>query len=153
MTEEERMDMMNDEDRMDNERVDKAIDKHAIVWKDRKRTFCGLPWSFTKYSLSRERLFIETGFFTSREEEVRLYRILDLELIRNLRQKIWGLGTIIVHSSDKTMGHFEIKNIKQPKYVKELLADYVEDERDSKRVVNREMMVDHDCDFEEDDNY
>ena len=33
-----------------------------IVWKDRKRTLFGLPWSFTKYSLSDDRLFISTGF-------------------------------------------------------------------------------------------
>ena len=42
------------------------------IWKDRKRTFLGLPWSFTKYKLTEDRLFIETGFFNSIENEVRL---------------------------------------------------------------------------------
>mgnify|MGYP000064782610 FL=1 len=49
-----------------------------IVWKDRKRTLFGLPWSFTKYSLSDDRLFISTGFLSTKEDEVRLYRIMDI---------------------------------------------------------------------------
>lgn len=33
-----------------------------ILWKDRKRTLFGLPWSFTKYKLTEEKLIIQTGF-------------------------------------------------------------------------------------------
>ena len=35
------------------------------VWEDRKRNFLGLPWTFTKYTLTPERLFINTGFLNS----------------------------------------------------------------------------------------
>ena len=42
-----------------------------IIWSDRKRHL-GLPLSFTKYSLSEDRLFRETGCFTIREEEILL---------------------------------------------------------------------------------
>ena len=121
------------------------------IWKDRKRTFLGLPWSFTKYKLTEDRLFIETGFFNSIENEVRLYRILDLQLTRSLGQKIFGLGTIKVKSADKTLADFEIKNIKNSKEVKEQLSQLVEDMRDKKRVVNREMMISSDSDDDEDD--
>ena len=55
--------------KIENEEVD-------IIWSDRKRHL-GLPISFTKYSLSEDRLFIKTGFLNLREDEVRLYRILD----------------------------------------------------------------------------
>lgn len=120
------------------------------IWKDRKRTFLGLPWSFTKYKLTEDRLFIETGFFNSIENEVRLYRILDLQLTRSLGQKIFGLGTIKVKSADKTLADFEIKNIKNSKEVKEQLSQLVEDMRDKKRVVNREMMINSDSDDEDD---
>ena len=40
------------------------------------------------------------------------------------------------------MGDFEIKNIKKPKQTKELISDLVEKQRDIKRVVNRENMID-----------
>ena len=120
------------------------------IWKDRKRTFLGLPWSFTKYKLTEDRLFIETGFFNSIENEVRLYRILDLQLTRSLGQKIFGLGTIKVKSAHKALADFEIKNIKNSKEVKEQLSQLVEDMRDKKRVVNREMMINSDSDDEDD---
>ena len=112
-----------------------------ILWKDRKRGFLGLPLSFTKYRLTKERLFIETGFINSIENEVRLYRILDVQMTRSLGQKIFGLGSINVHSSDASLKDFTIKNIKKPKYVKELLSELVEKQRDEKRVVNRELMA------------
>ncbi len=112
-----------------------------ILWKDRKRGFLGLPLSFTKYSLTKERLFVETGFLNSIENEVRLYRILDVQMTRNLGQKMFGLGSINVHSSDASLKDFTIKNIKKPKYVKELLSELVEKQRDEKRVVNRELMT------------
>lgn len=55
-----------------------------ILWKDRKRIFCGLPWTFTRYSLTKEKLIIDTGFLSRKEEEVRLYRVLDMTLKRGL---------------------------------------------------------------------
>ena len=82
------------------------MENQKIIWKDRKRTLFGLPLSFTKYSLEEDRLFIETGFFNSVENEVRLYRIMDLQLSRTLGQKMFGLGTIKVKSADKTLGDF-----------------------------------------------
>ena len=35
-----------------------------VIWSDRKRTLFGLPLSFTKYILTEDRLFVQTGFFT-----------------------------------------------------------------------------------------
>ncbi len=116
-----------------------------IIWKDRKRIFFGLPWTFTKYSLSEDRLFISTGFFSVKEDEVRLYRIMDVSLERKLWQRMCGLGTIKCCSADKTMGDFEIKNIKKSREVKEMLSNMVEDERTKKKVSGREFM-DHERD-------
>lgn len=122
-----------------------------IIWKDRKRIFFGLPWTFTKYSISEERLFISTGFFSVKEDEVRLYRIMDVSLERKLWQRMCGLGTIKCCSADKTMGDFEIKNIKKSREVKEMLSNMVEDERTKKKVSSREFM-DHERDEFDDYN-
>lgn len=124
--------------------------QNEILWRARKRlTFFGLPWTFTVYRLTKDRLLIKTGFFTTKEDEVRLYRILDISLKRTLIQKIFGLGTIQCHSSDKTMGHFDIINIKHSYDVKNLLSDLIEKERMEKRVSNREFISDSDCDFDD----
>ena len=119
-----------------------------IIWKDRKRIFFGLPWTFTKYSISEDRLFISTGFFSVKEDEVRLYRIMDVSLERKLWQRMCGLGTIKCCSADKTMGDFEIKNIKKSR---EMLSNMVEDERTKKKVSSREFM-DHERDEFDDYN-
>lgn len=123
-----------------------------IVWKDRKRTLFGLPWSFTKYSLSDDRLFISTGFLSTKEDEVRLYRIMDISLKRTLGQRIFGLGTIKCCSADKTLGDFEIKNIKKSKDVKELLSEMVENERNRKKVTSREFIDHEDSEFDDGHN-
>lgn len=128
--------------------------QNDVLWRARKRlTFFGLPWTFTVYRLTKDRLFIKQGFFTTREDEVRLYRILDISLKRTLIQKIFGLGTIQCHSSDKTMGHFDIINVKRSYDVKNLLSDLIEQERMEKRVSNREFISDPDCDFDDDGDF
>ena len=114
------------------------------IWHDRKRsTFFGLPFTFTSYSVTNEVLYIKQGFFSTTEDEVRLYRIMDISLKRNLIQKIFGIGTIHCCSGDKTLGDFDIVNIKKPREVKALLSDLIETQRESKRVVSRENIVDN----------
>ena len=128
-----------------------------LLFKQRKRNWCGIPWSFTIYSFDEERIFIESGVFSKKEDEVRLYRVLDLSLERSFLQRIFKMGTIKVDSSDKTMKCFELKNIKNPKEVKEQLSELVEEERQRKRISGREYMVDHDHDgyddYDDDEHY
>lgn len=117
-----------------------------IVWKDRKRIIFGLPWTFTVYKLTREKLLIETGFLNKKEEEIRLYRIMDLTLRRPLGQRLWGLGTVHCCTADKSTPEFEIKRIKDSRNVKEMLSDLIEQQREEKRISGREFMMDTDGD-------
>lgn len=123
------------------------------LWNDRKRTFLGLPWSFTKYSLTEERFFVETGFFNKKEDEVRLYRITDVSLSRSFLQRIFKVGTIHCCSGDKTLGDFDIVSVKNPKEVKEQISNLVELQRDSKRVTSREFISSHDDLDDSDDHH
>lgn len=100
--------------------------KINYVWQDRKRTIFGLPWSFTRYRLTNEKFLVTTGFLNQQEEEVRLYRITDVTLKRNIRDRIWRVGSIHCCSGDKTSPEFNIARIKRPEEVKEMLSDMVE---------------------------
>lgn len=111
-----------------------------LIWSDRKRTLFGLPWSFTRYFLYENKLIIDTGFFSRKEEEIRLYRIMDITLKRTLEERLFGLGTIHCCSGDKTTPEFDIKRIKLSREVKERLSDMVEAERQRRRVGTREYM-------------
>lgn len=120
--------------------------EQEYVWRDRKRTIFGLPWSFTVYKLTEEKLLIETGFLNKKEEEVRLYRIMDLTLNRPLGQRIFGLGTIHCCTADKSTPEFDVLKIKNSEHVKNLLSDMVEQQREEKRIAAREFMDDGDAD-------
>lgn len=109
------------------------------LWKDRKRRL-GLPLSFTRYSLSEDRLFYETGFFNLKADEVLLYRVQDLELTMTLGQRMFGVGTVCVHSSDKSMPHLDLKNVKRPREVKELIHRSVEEAKERRRMRTTELL-------------
>lgn len=113
-----------------------------IIWKDRKRPFLGLPLSFTKYELTAQKLLINRGLFTVEEEEVRLYRFIDVTFKQTLGQRIFGVGDLVCDTNDRSGGNFVIESIKKPRQVKEILSEAVEAERDRKRVSVREHMAD-----------
>jgi len=110
------------------------------LWRDRRRTLFGLPLSFTVYTLTEEKLLIESGFINKKEEEVRLYRILDMTLRASLGERMLGLGTIHCCSADQSTPEFDISRIKNARLVKEMLSELVEKERAEKRVTSREFM-------------
>lgn len=119
---------------------------NEIIWKDRKRTIFGLPLSFTVYSLTSEKLLIDTGFLNKKQEEVMLFRIMDITLERKLSQRLFGVGTIHCCSADKTTPEFEIKSVKHPQEVKETLSKEVYKARQANRVGSREIQYDGDYD-------
>ena len=110
------------------------------IWKARKRNFLGLPWTFTIYGFSEDRLYVKTGVLNTREDEIRLYRITDIGLTRSLWQRIMGMGTIQIYSSDQSMGDFKLVNVKDSENVKEQLSQLIEKERENKRVSSREFL-------------
>lgn len=122
------------------------------VWKDRKR-FLGMPLSFTRYALSEDRLFLSVGFFSVRDEEILLYRVRDISVKRTLWQRIFGVGTVTVRSSDKSTPEVFLKNIKKPLDFKELLHGNVEECKIRRRLRISEMsadLTDDDSDLDDD---
>nr|MBQ8243824.1 PH domain-containing protein [Oscillospiraceae bacterium] len=122
------------------------------LWHDRKRYF-GLPLSFTRYALSEDRLFISVGFLNIKDDEILLYRVRDIDTSRTLWQRIFGVGTVTVVSSDKTMPSLVLQNIKDPVFVKELIHKQVEEMKIKLRVRFGEVMTtDADGDGDPDDD-
>ena len=124
------------------------------LWKDRKRHL-GLPLSFTRYQMSEDRLFISEGFLNIKDDEVLLYRVRDIDTRRSLWQRLFGVGTVTVLSSDKTMPTLVLKNVKDPLMVKELIHNQVEEMKIQRRVRFGEIMTtdaDDDSDLDDMDN-
>ena len=116
------------------------MNQNEIIWTDKKRTLFGLPLSFTRYTLTKEKLITTVQFLTLHEEEVRLYRIMDVTLYQTLFQRLFGVGTIHCCSADTSTPEFDITSVKMPRKVKELLSTTVENERRSKQISSTEFI-------------
>ena len=130
--------------------------KEEITREKKRWLFFGIPWTFTKYILTKKKIIIEMGLFNSTENEILMYRVTDMTLTRSFWQKVFGLGTLIVYAHDKTTPTLEIKNIKHVREFKETLSEAVEKDRLRMKMRQSEIVDDmhgiHD-DFDDfDDN-
>ncbi len=124
-----------------------------IVMKRRRCILLfGLPFTFTTYTITKNKLIYKTGFLNTNEDEVLLYRIVDQTKKRSLFQRIFGLGTIIVNSKDKTCPELEIKNIKDVNEFYETLSTSIERSRTQRNIRGTEIIDGHvGPDFDDDD--
>ena len=123
----------------------KLVSKIVEIWHDRKRIL-GLPISFTRYALSEDRLFLKRGVINVKQDEIVLYRVRDLRVSVSLWQRLFGVGTVTVISTDKSIPELVIKNIRQPNEVNELIHEYVEKMKIARRMRVGEMSMDVDDD-------
>jgi hypothetical protein len=121
-----------------------VYDENAeVLWEDRKR-WCGLPISFTRYSIIRKegdyaKLICTTGLFTSRTEEINLYRVDDLGVYVSLFDKMFGVGTITVYCRDASCDKLDLMKVKNPYKVRTLLNNLVIEDRKRVGVRQTEM--------------
>ena len=116
-----------------------------VMWHDRKR-WCGLPWSFTRYSIVKKegeyaKLVNINGLLSSHSEEVNLYRVDDFEVYQSLIDKLFGVGTVTVYCKDATCDKLILRNVKNPFRVRELLNKLVLEDRKRVGLRQTEMQI------------
>lgn len=100
------------------------------MYQERKRClFFGLPLSFTKYRIEEERITIQKGLFRVVEDDVLMYRVQDVTLVTGFLERIFGLGTVVCYSGDKTDPHLHLTHIRHAKEIKEFILVTAEAER------------------------
>ena len=124
--------------KMRNGEIAVDIATEPLLWKDKKRIF-GMAISFTRYELTESRLLVKTGLFNIREEELRLFRVRDLSTQESLLDRLFGVGSIVLHTSDATSPTLKIQHVKNSMRVKELLSAQVEEARMKNRVRSMEV--------------
>ena len=104
---------------------------------ERKRwLFFGLPWTFTKYTIREELITINTGLFSTRENDCYMYKVQDVELIVSLCERIFKMGTIVCHTGDTTNPKLYIEHVKNAKAIKDFILEASEDARMRRRTMN-----------------
>lgn len=108
-----------------------------IKYKERKRLLLfGLPWTFTKYSITPDMLTIDEGLFTVEENDCYLYKIQDVKLTATLMERMFRLGTIICYTGDVTNPELKMVHIKNAKEIKNYLLKASEAARIRRRTLN-----------------
>ena len=86
------------------------------------------------YELTTERIRIRTGIVNRRTDEMELYRVQDITLLEPLGERLFGLGTIHITTSDDSTPNLWIEAIRGASDLREELRKSVEACRDQKRV-------------------
>ena len=104
---------------------------------ERKRwVFCGLPFTFTKYTVEEEMLTINRGLLKTIEDACYMYKILDVKLEVTLFERIVGIGTVSCYTGDVTDKVLKLEHIKNAKAVKNFILQQSEEMRRKRRTLN-----------------
>tara|TARA_B100001109_G_scaffold255340_1_gene257959 strand:- start:1367 stop:1888 length:522 start_codon:yes stop_codon:yes gene_type:complete len=99
-----------------------------------------------RFEISTERLKIFEGVLNRTVNEVELYRVKDTQIQQPILFRLFGLGHVILETSDRSHPRATLNAIKNPREVGEILRREVEALRDKKRV--REVDFDESGDSE-----
>ena len=75
----------------------------------------------TRYRLTTQRLFAETGLIAKNLEEVELFRVKDVTLRQGVLDRLLGVGTVTVLSTDDTAPELALAGVRDPLAAKEAL--------------------------------
>ena len=108
-----------------------------IKYQERKRLlFFGLPWTFTKYTISQDMITVDEGLIKVEENDCYMYKVQDVKLTATLPERIVGLGTIICYTGDVTDKELRLSHIKHAKEIKNYLLKASEAARIKRRTLN-----------------
>jgi uncharacterized membrane protein YdbT with pleckstrin-like domain len=78
-----------------------------------------------RYRLTNHRLFVVRGLLARQHDELELIRVDDVSVRQNLMQRLFGVGTVHVLSTDATNPRLAMEGIADPLALKELLREHV----------------------------
>lgn len=122
-----------------------------VMFTERKRwLFLGLPWTFTKYTITPSLVTVDQGLFNTVEDDCYMYKVQDVKLNTSLLEKIFKLGTIICYTGDVTNPELKLTHIKHAKEIKAYLLKQSEAARLKRRTLNTVDIGAHGLDLDGD---
>ncbi|MDY3796942.1 MAG: PH domain-containing protein [Agathobacter sp.] len=122
-----------------------------VIFAERKRwLFFGLPFTFTKYTITPSLVTIDQGLFNTVEDDCYMYKVQDVKLNTSLFEKIFKLGTIVCFTGDVTNPELRLVHIKHAKEIKSYLLKQSEVARLKRRTLNTVDIGAHGLDLDGD---
>lgn len=75
----------------------------------------------TMYRVTNQRVLVEQGVFSKTVDEIDLRYVDDSTFTQTLAERILGIGSVTLVSSDKTSPRYALRSIKDPRGVRELI--------------------------------
>ena len=91
------------------------------------------------YRLTTRRLFVTTGLFRQRRDMLELLRVKDVFTRQTWVERMLGVGTVVVLSSDDALPTFYLTGVSDPKKLQDLVWHYARAERDRRSVKVEEV--------------
>jgi uncharacterized membrane protein YdbT with pleckstrin-like domain len=89
---------------------------------------------FLRYELTTERLRLSQGVLSRSTDQVELYRVKDYILREPFLLRMFGLGDVVLETTDDSNPTVLLRAIHQPGSVRDQIRKHVEIRRDAKRV-------------------
>jgi len=143
-----------DEPLGDETDLETALDVETVVWRGSPSQWenvvpfalcllvLPIPWALwrwlstrcTSYEVTSQRLRMRWGVFTRQLEEIEIYRVKDTTETQTLWQRLVGVGTVKVLSSDRTLPELRLRNVKGHSEVRDCIRAQTERMRRARRV-------------------
>jgi hypothetical protein len=112
----------------------------AVLWTGKPNNFLGMPLNFTRYILTEKKLVIRKGFFNIREDKVELYRIMDMSMNLPITQRLFKCGTVHLVSKDVSIPEIDLRQIRNPYDVYNLVETNIEAQKKKYGVLGRDIV-------------
>lgn len=117
------------------------LEENKVLWEGKRRWFFGTTkMSFTKYSLTMEKIIIDSGMLYKKRDEVKLYRVSDIAVRQGLLERMFRIGTIKIVSSDPSEPKLYLQKIKKPYEIADIISGAVDTVRVEKGVRTNEFL-------------
>lgn len=87
-----------------------------------------------RYEITPEELKYHSGILSRKHEFIELYRVKDFRIERPFIYRMFGLGNLVIYTSDKTTPIFRMKAVRKPEDTYTILRGFVERSRREKHV-------------------
>lgn len=101
-----------------------------------------IPWAFWRWLETRSNVYVLTdqrlkstrGIFSKTTDDLELYRVRDTKLQQSLWQRMFGVGDVILYTTDASTPEVQLRWLPDAEALRETIRRLVEARRDAKHV-------------------